>query len=270
MLVALCSVKGSPGVTTTALALAACWPGEVQPVLVECDPSGGDLFARFRLEPFPGLVSLAAAIRVGAAPGVLWQHTQCLPGQRLPVVVGPAGDDQARAAVSVIARDDAAVLRAAADSDGAVVLADCGQVAHASAVLPIIAAADVMLLLARPRDDDLSHVAAKLHAAGQWSRKPCLLLIGEGYPSSDVAGVLGTNVMGRIPHDPHGAALLCGAATSRRGPARTRLGKAMPRIAALTAQHAQRPPAQNATSGAPVTAQVPSPALPVHSAHGSV
>lgn len=268
MLVALCSVKGSPGVTTTALALAACWPSEVQPVLVECDPAGGDLFARFRLEPFPGLVSLAAAVRGGAAPGVLWEHAQHLPGQRLPVVVAPAGDDQARAAVSVIAREDAAVVRAAADGDNAVVLADCGQVSHASAALPIIGAADVMLLLARPRDDDLSHVAAKLHAASQWSRKPCLLLVGDGYPTGDVASVLGIQVMGRIPHDSRAAELLRGAVRSRRGPGRTRLGKAIPRIVALTAQHAQRPPAENATPGAPAPALPPD--LPVHSPQRSV
>lgn len=76
MLVALCSFKGSPGVTTSALAMAACSPSGVQPIVVECDPAGGDIFARFRLEPVPGLVSLAAAARRSVGPGVLGQHTQ--------------------------------------------------------------------------------------------------------------------------------------------------------------------------------------------------
>ena len=49
-LVALCSLKGSPGVTTAALGLAAGWPSAEQPVVVECDPAGGDLLGRYRLE----------------------------------------------------------------------------------------------------------------------------------------------------------------------------------------------------------------------------
>ena len=67
MLIALASVKGSPGVTSAALALAAVWPNPV--VLVEADPSGGDLTYRCRLSPGAviesrsGLVGLAAAVR---------------------------------------------------------------------------------------------------------------------------------------------------------------------------------------------------------------
>ena len=41
MLVAICSAKGSPGVSVAALALASVWPSRV--VLAECDPAGGDL-----------------------------------------------------------------------------------------------------------------------------------------------------------------------------------------------------------------------------------
>ena len=46
MLVATGSVKGSPGVTSTALALAAVWPRPA--VLLEADPAGGDLAYRCR------------------------------------------------------------------------------------------------------------------------------------------------------------------------------------------------------------------------------
>ena len=44
-LIAIASDKGAPGVTTSALALAAVWPRPV--LLAECDPSGGDLAYRF-------------------------------------------------------------------------------------------------------------------------------------------------------------------------------------------------------------------------------
>jgi hypothetical protein len=42
-LIALASIKGSPGVTTAATALAASWPEGRQVLLVEADPFGGDL-----------------------------------------------------------------------------------------------------------------------------------------------------------------------------------------------------------------------------------
>ena len=65
MLIAVGSVKGSPGATTFGLALAAQWPDSGPRILAELDPSGGDLAARFALSLSPGLVSLAAAVRAG-------------------------------------------------------------------------------------------------------------------------------------------------------------------------------------------------------------
>src|SRR6266702_8439110 len=113
MLVAVASLKGSPGVTTFALALAARWPtgpgdggssAGARCVVVEADPSGGDIATRFDLAGSPGLVSLAAAARRGDDPGLVWRHAQALPGG-LPVVAAPPGADQARAALAALAPD---------------------------------------------------------------------------------------------------------------------------------------------------------------------
>jgi len=237
VLVALCSFKGSPGVTTSALAMAACSPSGVHPVVVECDPAGGDIFVRFRLNSAPGLVSLAAAARRSVGPEVLAQHTQRLPGG-LPVVVGPAGAEQARAALSEISHHQGATLRAAADQDGMVVLADCGRVDPDSPALPIVQAADALVLLVRPRDDELAHVATRLDTAARWTPRPCLVLVGEGYPISEVVRVLGIGTMGQIPHDPKGAAILSGTSRAGSGLTRTALGRAAARIAfSLTSRH---------------------------------
>ena len=46
MIVTLCSDKGSPGVTTLAVALGLVWP--VQRLVLEADPAGGDLAFRMR------------------------------------------------------------------------------------------------------------------------------------------------------------------------------------------------------------------------------
>ncbi|HZD68787.1 MAG TPA: hypothetical protein VFA45_07675, partial [Actinomycetes bacterium] len=58
--IALAAGKGSRGVTTAALALAATWPAPRRVLLAECDPAGGSLAVRFRLRPTPGLVSLGS------------------------------------------------------------------------------------------------------------------------------------------------------------------------------------------------------------------
>lgn len=86
MLVAVCSAKGSPGVTSTALALTAAWPDE-DARLLEADPAGGDLAFRCRHESgseiavTPNLLGLATAVRGSsleswADPGLLERYCQ--------------------------------------------------------------------------------------------------------------------------------------------------------------------------------------------------
>lgn len=232
MLIAVCSLKGSPGVTTLATALGARWPGQENPIVVEADPAGGDLMARFRMPESPGLVSLAAAARgrSGSEPNLLAQHTQLLPGG-LRVVLGPVGAEQARAALSVLAPGTSSPMRRAADQPGTTVIVDCGRVDPDSPAFPIIRGADAMLLVARPHDDELAHVALKLQAAQRWSAKPCFVLVGDGYPTAEVAQVMGIPVMGRVPRDDKGAAVLCGHGNGRHSPAKSTLGRAAAKIA---------------------------------------
>jgi len=96
-LIVIAADKGAPGVTTTALALAAVWPRPV--LLAECDPSGGDLVYRFPaaqggpLDPRRGLVTLAVAARRGLQPGQLWEHTQKIVGG-LDVLTGVINAEQ--------------------------------------------------------------------------------------------------------------------------------------------------------------------------------
>lgn len=231
MLVAVCSVKGSPGVTTACVALAARWPDAEQPVVVEADPAGGDLLARWRLELSPGLVSLAAAARRAADHGLVWRHTQRLPGG-LPVVAGPAGARQAHGALQELTNAPVSVLRRAADRAGTVVIADCGRIGPDSVALSVLRSADVMLLLARARDDALAHVATRWQESVQWSHRPCFVLVGEGYPTAEISAELGIEVMGRIPEDPKGAGAWSGQPGSRAAPERSAMGRAMADLAA--------------------------------------
>ncbi|MFE9748254.1 chromosome partitioning protein [Saccharothrix saharensis] len=230
MLLALCSLKGSPGVTTLAVALAARWPIEEQPILVEADPAGGDLMARFCLHESPGLVSMAAAARRSTDQALLAEHVQVLRGG-LQVVVGPVGAEQTRAALSAV--DDSSPLLRFAGLPGRTVIADCGRADPDSPALPIIRGADAMLLLARPLDEELAHVALKLSTAQRWSSRPGFVLIGDGHRTHEVSRALGIPVMAHVPQDDKGAAVLNGKGNGRHGPARSRLGRAAAQLARL-------------------------------------
>ncbi|MGH3832392.1 MAG: chromosome partitioning protein [Pseudonocardiaceae bacterium] len=263
MLVAVCSLKGSPGVTTFSVALAARWPVPSRCVLVECDPSGGDVATRFGLVSSPGLVSLAAAARRSGDPGLLWRHTQALPGD-LAVVVAPPGADQALAALTALAPEGsggAGVLRVAAEATDTVVIADCGRVDPTSPVLPIVRSADVMLLLSRAHADDLAHLATRLSEVSRWSSRPGLLLAGAGYSAAEVSRELGVSVMGRIPEDPHAAAVLCGRHGGRGEPSRSPLGHS----AITIARALLSPQRSSAPVGQPVPVQRAAPAGAGHS-----
>ncbi|MFJ9179421.1 hypothetical protein [Streptomyces sp. NPDC102360] len=229
MLIALCSLKGSPGVTTASLALAARWPGGRRPVVVECDPAGGDLMPRFRLDVSPGLVTLAAAARRAEPSHVIWEHTQGLPGG-LPVVVGPVGAEQARAALVQIAERADAVLREPVGGSGTVVIVDCGRADTRTPAMEIMKAADVLLVLAGAQDDALGHVAMRWDAMARCAPRTGLLVVGDGYSSTEIAKTLGVEVLGRVPDDPKGAAMLGGRTGGRYAPARSPLAEAMARI----------------------------------------
>lgn len=238
MLVAVVSVKGSPGVTTFSVALAARWPARDRVVLVEADPSGGDVATRFCLPPSPGLLSLAAAARGTTDPGLLWQHTEALPGG-LAVVTAPPDADLTRAALQALGSpSNTSLLRAAANMPGTAVLVDCGRVDPDSAAMDIVRQADVLVMLTRAHAEDLAHLARRLLAVGRWAPHAMLLLVGEGYSVTEVSRELGVVPLGRIPHDRRGAAVLCGRSSSRwgrSGPSRSALGRFAHRVAGVLA-----------------------------------
>lgn len=172
MILTICSDKGSPGVSTAAIALSVMWPGER--VLLEADPSGGDLSMRLRTpqgENLPldrSVTSVAADAREGLPAGALARYAQQT-SLGFPVLLGPMSAE----GFEPMARLWPQVAAAAHAWPGTVV-ADLGrlQLRHASS--PVAAASSAVLLLTRAgTSEDLFHVRQRAHElAGRLGQGP--------------------------------------------------------------------------------------------------
>jgi MinD-like ATPase involved in chromosome partitioning or flagellar assembly len=228
-LAAFAAAKAAPGVTTSAVAVAAVWPAGRRVLLAECDPGGGDLAARFGLPAQPGLVSLAAAARREIDAALMAVHAQALPGG-LRVLSGPPGADQAVAALGMLAP---AVVSSLDDLQGMDVVADLGRLDPASPALPLARAASLLVLVVRPRLDELQHLAYRVAALREQCRNLGLVMVGAGpYPAEEIAAALGVEVLGSLPADQRGAGLLGGEALSTAGLRRAPLVRAARQLTA--------------------------------------
>jgi len=202
------AARSSPGTTTTLLALAGCLRDRV---VVEGDPDGGVLSARFGLAREPNLASLAAGTRT-ASPAGLLEHTQTLPGG-VPVVPGLPSADRV---VSLWRSAGSTLASTLAASSGLTVLLDGGRFSPTSPVLPFLRHAGVTMVVARPTADDLYPLAHRLEALREAASDVVVVLVGDKpYGPGDVAYQLGVEVLGVIAHDPRAAAALCGDGAGR-------------------------------------------------------
>lgn len=230
--VAVGSIRGAPGVTSTALLLAGSFEDGA---IAEADLDGGVVAVRYRLGREPGLTTLAAAHSL--APEDWREHAQDAGG--VPVLVGPDAPDRMDALWSRAGQRIASSLAA---STGRVVV-DGGRLRPCEATAELLAAASATVLLVRPVPEDLVGLAHRLpslrHAAGL-----ALVLVGQGvYSPGDIEAEFGLGVLGNLPADGRAASMLSSGG-SARGLARTRLARAVRTIADGIAD-------RMATSGAP-------------------
>jgi hypothetical protein len=158
--IALCSAKGAPGVTTLACALAAVWPSDRSITLAECDPSGGDLAARFGISAKRGMASLAIECRglPGPTTPLFRKHLQTLPGG-LEVLAGPSGASAARTVDSEIPKvldlltGNGSIQKSMTED----LILDCGRIQPgAIGQVAALAAADLVLVVTRPTAEAVS------------------------------------------------------------------------------------------------------------------
>lgn len=220
MLIVLGSVKGSPGVTSLAVALAARWPEPETPLVVELDPSGGDLGSRWQLHDEPGLRNMVSTARYGPLTDPAeWS-------QRLPigvdVVVGPAGQTAAHTVAAFGDAGPAAVQDLAATRP---VLVDAGRLDPGSAALAFLDKADLLLVLTRPRLEDVRHLKAVLPGLVERCAVVQLVVSGEGPydAAAEIGPYLEAQIAATIRHDPAGADIVAGRRRPATGWTRRRL-----------------------------------------------
>ena len=222
MLIALCSAKGAPGVTTSGLALTLSWPHGA--VLAELDPVGGDVLAgygRARLT-VGGLAELELAARHGGLAGQLDAHlvqldtagrAWLLPGLTDPATARHVDWDRLAAALASV-------------EDGAVdVVADCGRLRaeHFPAAVVRRAAAVVVvtgstLRAVRAAAQVVAELRDERTGLAPQARALATLIVGAGEPygEREIGEALGVPVVGVLPRDARAAAVLSDGAPAGR------------------------------------------------------
>jgi MinD-like ATPase involved in chromosome partitioning or flagellar assembly len=222
-LVSLCSAKGAPGVTTTALLTAALWPRPS--LLVDCDPAGGDVALRLPsdtgrpVDTDRGMLSLTPLARRGLTADTVLGHRQVVAGGT-EILAGLATPEQARAVGPLWS-----VFAGAFETlPGADVLADCGRVGADPVVLPVLARSALVVFVVRPTVAGVVHTRERLrllepvlrpHGVGP---RLGLLVVAPAGDTREVEGVYSSiradlpwvEPLGHLAEDPKGAGLFEG------------------------------------------------------------
>jgi len=210
--IALCSASGSPGVTTTSVAMALNWPRPV--LLVEADPGGSNGFLagflRGTIEYDAGMIELALS-PLGVAEALRDVVRPLVPtAPNASYVAGVRSHTQAGALRDLW--DPLSLALADLESNGQDVIIDAGRLGLAGSPRALLEGADLSLLLTRA-------TLPALAAARSWAdtvREPATgwrhagtFLIGEGAPyrATEVSKVLGMPVVTDLPDDPEAAAV---------------------------------------------------------------
>jgi len=232
--------KGSPGATTTALALAAASSGDDGPaaLLVEADPGGGDLECWCGPLGAPGLLGAVTELRDrSSADRVADFAVPVLAG--VGIVAAPTRAMPVGAALRAAGEGFAAALAAIA----ADVFVDCGRwLAAAPPVLEaVVAAADGAIVVCRPTLAGVEHAGSALDALGRLPQQTLVVLVGgtRPYEPQEIGAALGVPVAGVLPLDPRGVTTLLERGRSRAF-RRTALGIAAAATAATLRRAADR------------------------------
>jgi hypothetical protein len=221
-LIAMVSAKGSPGVSTAALACTLTWPAPT--LLAECDPAGGDLLSgylsKYELPTDRGILPLAGSAVRGTADVDLAGQLIDLDSPRQQRMVLPGITDPAQAASL---NPGWARLGEFFSMLTPTVIVDGGRLAAPFPPIPLLACADLVLLVIRPKS--IRTISPAIPAISRLRRdlpdedRLGLVLVGDGITTREVVHHLQVPVIMRLAWDVSTASALCGEGKGRmRGP----------------------------------------------------
>ena len=240
--ICLLSAKGSPGVTTTTVALTSAWAGAApgrRAIAIDADPIGGDFAAGVLRGAMPLTAGmLALATTRGTDPSVAIDSAAVHLRRDGTARVIPGVPDRARAGALPLAWDVLCAAGPQLGSAGSDLLIDAGRVEPSTAAAPWLAECDRAVLLVRPT---LPAVTAARRLAAHWttaataqSGVPLELVVVASpspYSEAEVAGAIGLPLLGTIPFDPETALVHSAGMPPTRGFARSGYARGIHRIA---------------------------------------
>jgi len=143
--------------TTTSVALASAWPISEEAIVVEADPTGGDLAAWFGMPVSPSLSTLVTRVLDGAWPEIE-RHTR-LADSGVRLIPAPTRAAEAAQAVAESARSVVSTLAALRSP---VTIADTGSVQSSPASHPFVGAASVTVVVHRQATQSAPAAAVRL------------------------------------------------------------------------------------------------------------
>ncbi len=196
--VGVCSLHGSPGATSTALALAArLQVDHGGALLVEADPAGGVLAARLDLGLSPSVVDAAAAARRSLRPEDLERFLQSVDGG-LDVLVAHPSSAQTSAALRAGGPTLASLVAARTDH----VVVDLGRWCPDAASHVLVPVCVRLLIVIRPVLDQIVPLLHLVDPALPAERIGVVVIGRHRYTAKQIGEVSGLTVVGELPDDP--------------------------------------------------------------------
>ncbi|MGW1966484.1 hypothetical protein ACWCPD_40240 [Streptomyces sp. NPDC001935] len=249
--IALAGCSGSPGVTTSALALLLGWPLEPgrRMILAECDPDGGAVLhglLQGTLGDRYGLPNLSVAARKGEFGEAFWRQLIDLNGEDGPRdsapdrLLLPGITDPAQAAsFGSVWKALSQMFQGIEADHGHDVLLDLGRRGAFGPSAVLADRADAVIVVVRNTLRGLQSAQARVRQLEERVGDVGLLVIDEGpYPAGEVQRVLQVPVVATLPYAPKDARVLSDGDEQPRHFTKSKLMKTARTAGALLVQRA--------------------------------
>ena len=240
-LFAFASSHGSPGVTATAMGLAAAWRSTTgrDVLVIEADPDGGVLASRFEeLRADRTMADVAVDVRRAFDIDAVLESARHVWGG-VPVVVAPPSAEQTHSALTAGGDRLASGLAAVHGLD---VLVDVGRLTARSPALHLARRAVATIFVTRPTFEAAASLGARMPELTAHGCDPALVLVGDQpYGSADFERAVGVPLLGVLPHEPRAAAVFAGGPGSERQLRRSLLWRSLVDLASRLVAHVPTP-----------------------------